>query len=51
MGAASVGMSTVPEIMAGSLYGMRVLAISVVTNIACGIESNEVTLDEIVNQD
>jgi purine-nucleoside phosphorylase len=35
MGGDVVGMSTVPEVLAAIRYGMRVLAMSTVTNVAC----------------
>lgn len=33
-----VGMSTVPEVILGRYYGLRIAAVSVVTNLAAGIE-------------
>jgi purine-nucleoside phosphorylase len=38
LGGDLVGMSTVPEVILGRYYGLRVAAISVVTNLAAGIE-------------
>jgi purine-nucleoside phosphorylase len=38
LGADLVGMSTVPEVLLARFYGLRVAALSVVTNMAAGIE-------------
>jgi purine-nucleoside phosphorylase len=38
LGGDLVGMSTVPEVILGRYYGLRVAAVSVVTNLAAGIE-------------
>jgi purine-nucleoside phosphorylase len=38
LGGDLVGMSTVPEVILGRYYGLKVAAVSVVTNLAAGIE-------------
>jgi purine-nucleoside phosphorylase len=47
-GASAVGMSTVPETIAAVHCGMRVLALSCVTNLAAGISGQPITGDEVI---
>ncbi len=52
LGADAVGMSTVPEVIAARHLGMRVVGISCITNLACGIshdgEVAKVTHEEVM---
>lgn len=48
MGADVVGMSTVPEVIMAAECGMRVLALSFVTNYAAGIEEDKPIMHENV---
>jgi purine-nucleoside phosphorylase len=48
IGADVVGMSTVPEVIAARHLGIRVLAISCVTNLAAGITSEPITHQEVL---
>jgi purine-nucleoside phosphorylase len=38
LGAQAVGMSTVPETILARRHGLRVLALSMITNMGCGLE-------------
>jgi len=48
LGADAVGMSTVPEALAAAARGLRVLAISVLTNPAAGISERELSHGEVL---
>jgi purine-nucleoside phosphorylase len=48
IGADVVGMSTVPEVIAAAHLGIRVLAISCVTNMAAGILDQPITTEEVI---
>ena len=53
MGADAVGMSTVPETMVCNYLGMKVLAVSCITNMATGIQTvkhSHARVLEIANQ-
>ncbi|MFN0140908.1 MAG: purine-nucleoside phosphorylase [Pyrinomonadaceae bacterium] len=47
-GADAVGMSTVPEATAARHMGMRVLAISCITNLAAGMSDEKINHDEVM---
>lgn len=47
LGGKAVGMSTVPEVIAANHMGLRVSAISCITNLAAGITANKLTHDEV----
>lgn len=47
IGADAVGMSTVLEALAGKRLGMRVVGISVITNLATGISSSRLSHEEV----
>lgn len=49
MGADLVGMSTVPEVIVGHHCGLKILAISMVTNMAAGITKEKVSEQEVVD--
>lgn len=48
LGADAVGMSTVPEVIAASHCGLPVLAISLITNMAAGIEKKKLSGYEVI---
>ena len=48
IGADLVGMSTVPEVIVANHVGMRVLAISCVTNMAAGILAQKINHEEVL---
>ncbi len=48
IGADLVGMSTVPEVIVSNYLGMRVLAISCVTNMAAGILPQKINHEEVL---
>ena len=47
IGADAVGMSTVPEVIAATFRGMRVLGISYISNMATGISAAPLSHDEV----
>ena len=49
LGVDAVGMSTVPEVIAASHCGMQVLAISLITNMAAGIEKKKLSEQEVID--
>ncbi len=48
MGASCVGMSTVPEAIAASHMGIRVVCFSCVTNMAAGLSGGQLTEEEVL---
>ena len=48
IGADLVGMSTVPEVIAARHIGIRVLAISCVTNLAAGLSDQPISHEEVL---
>ena len=48
LGADAVGMSTVPEVIVARAMGMRVLGISCITNLACGLTMTPPSHEEVL---
>jgi purine-nucleoside phosphorylase len=48
IGGDCVGMSTIPEVLAAAMHGLRVLGLSTVTNVACPDAPKKVTAQEVV---
>lgn len=48
LGGDAVGMSTVPEVIVARHSGLRVLGLSVITNMSTGIQKSELSHDEVL---
>ena len=48
LGADAVGMSTVPEVIVARAIGMRVVGVSCITNMACGLSTAPLSHDEVL---
>ena len=47
LGADAVGMSTIPEAMLGHALGMKVLAVSCISNLAAGISEEKLSHEDV----
>jgi purine-nucleoside phosphorylase len=50
MGASAVGMSTVPEVLVARAAGVRVLGISVITNLAAGLTTEPLRHEDVIER-
>lgn len=48
LGADAAGMSTVPEVIVARAIGMRVLGLTCITNLACGLSDQKITHAEVL---
>ncbi|MGZ5280084.1 MAG: phosphorylase family protein, partial [Pseudobdellovibrionaceae bacterium] len=49
IGCSAVGMSTVPESIAANHLGLRVAALSCITNLAAGLSAHKLTHQEVTD--
>jgi purine-nucleoside phosphorylase len=49
LGADAVGMSTVPEVIVARVLGMRVAALSLITNVAAGLSGDTLNHEEVLH--
>ena len=47
IGADAVGISTIPEAMMANAFGMKIIAISCISNMAAGISPNPLSHEEV----
>jgi len=48
LGADAIGMSTVPEVLTARALEMRVVGVSCITNLACGLSSTPISHAEVI---